>query len=118
MGDFFFLITDYYLVIHKKLISKFDISALNKKNQRQLQQYDFEEVLKFKLSALHETFELVEKDVLNSKAYKIFYTENEYWLKPYAVFSYLRDKYGTTHFTKWKSRKESTCITAVVVGIQ
>ena len=84
----------------EKIIQSFK----RKKNTlNNLNQYDFEAVLKFKLSTLHENFELVGKELLNTESYKSFYTKNEYWLKPYAVFSYLRDKYNTTDFTKWKS---------------
>ena len=44
-----------------------------------------------------------EKDaVFSSEEYKRFFEKNKEWLVPYAVFCYLRDKYGTPHFYDWK----------------
>ncbi len=31
-----------------------------------------------------------------------FFEFNRHWLVPYAAFSYLRDKYKTSDFNKWK----------------
>ncbi len=44
-----------------------------------------------------------EKDTLfSSHEFKLFFKNNKEWLVPYAVFCYLRDKYGTPHFSRWK----------------
>ncbi len=87
-----------------------------KKKRKQLNDlagFDYEQVMKFKLSALRELF-AASKDIFkNDPAYFTgegsfgeFFELNREWLVPYAVFSYLRDKYKTPDFTKWKSHKK------------
>lgn len=85
---------------HQKLI------ASVKKKQKQLNELatvDYEEVMKFKLALLKELFEEDGKECLASDDYKLFYEQNQHWLKPYAAFSYLRDKNGTSDFNEWKT---------------
>lgn len=36
-----------------------------------------------------------------TKEYQSWYQENEHWLKPYAVFCFLRDLFGTSKHWKW-----------------
>lgn len=91
------------------------IKPLKKKRKKlnELVNFDYDQVMKFKLSALKELF-AASKDVLkNDPAYFAgegsfgeFFEMNREWLVPYAVFSYLRDKYNTPDFTKWKSHKK------------
>ncbi len=85
---------------HQKLIGSV------KKKQKQLNELatvDYEEVMKFKLALLKELFEEDGKECLASDDYKTFYEQNQHWLKPYAAFSYLRDKNGTADFNEWKT---------------
>ena len=70
--------------------------ALNK-----LSQVDYEEVLKNKLKYARQVFEGEQDACLKSKAFKSFLKENGHWLKPYALFCYLRDQQGTVNFQEW-----------------
>ncbi len=77
-----------------------------KKQLNELAYFDYDQVMKFKLSILKELYN-VSKDVFkNDPGYFEFFDMNREWLLPYAVFSYLRDKYKTPDFTKWKSHKK------------
>ncbi len=77
-----------------------------KKKQKQLNElaaFDYEQVLKFKLSALKELFEAGKSEFKNNLDYFEFFELNRHWLVPYAAFSYLRNKYKTADFSKWKT---------------
>ncbi len=81
------------------------IKALNKK-QKQLNglaEIDYEQVMHFKINALRELFELDNFDFLKEEEFKTFFDDNQNWLIPYAAFCFLRDKYGTSDFSKWKT---------------
>lgn len=69
----------------------------------QLPYVAYEEVLKAKLKAAFEVFEAGGNTIISSKSYKDFLKKNEYWLKPYAAFCYLRDHYDTVEFSNWES---------------
>ncbi|MFI3295881.1 MAG: 4-alpha-glucanotransferase, partial [Rikenellaceae bacterium] len=43
---------------------------------------------------------------LESKEYQRFYNQNQKWLKPYALFSFLRDINGTADYSQWGEWKE------------
>lgn len=77
-----------------------------KKKQKQLNELaeiDYEQVMKFKIQLLRELYEILKDGCFESEDYKAFFENNRHWLKPYAVFCYLRDKYDTADFEKWKS---------------
>ncbi|MEP6677078.1 MAG: 4-alpha-glucanotransferase, partial [Ferruginibacter sp.] len=81
------------------------IKALAKK-QKQLNlapELDYGQVMKFKLNAIKELFEVQKEIFKNDPAYFLFFEMNRHWLVPYAAFCFLRDKYATPDFTKWKS---------------
>ena len=61
---------------------------------------NFEAVIQFKLSYLKELY-LQDSTVLETEAYLQFYTQNKYWLQPYAAYCYLRDKHKTADFEQW-----------------
>ena len=84
------------------------IKPLNRKQKQlnELKQFDYEQVMKFKLTALKELFEAGKKDFKNNPDYFEFFELNRHWLVPYAAFSYLRDKYKTPDSSKWKSNKK------------
>lgn len=67
---------------------------------------DYEAVNQTKWEYFHLIFEQEGKTALRSKAFLKFFADNKEWLQPYAVFSYLRDKYQTPDFRQW-----STCST-------
>ena len=80
-----------------------------RKKQKQLNgtpEVDYEVVVKFKLSVLKELFLLQKDDFLNDEDYKEFFEQNKHWLVPYAAFCYLRDRNGSSDFTKWKLYSE------------
>src|SRR5690606_29975432 len=45
-------------------------------------------------------------DTLKQKDYQEFFNQNQHWLKPYAAFCYLREKYGTANFSDWKTNQQ------------
>lgn len=62
---------------------------------------DFEKVLEAKFEFLRILFEQEKTDFLNDDSAKRFIDKNKDWLRPYAVFCHLRDKYGTCRYTEW-----------------
>lgn len=81
------------------------VKSLGKK-QKQLNglaEIDYEQVINFKINALHELYELGRLDFLKEDDFKDFFEDNQNWLVPYAAFCFLRDKYGTSDFSQWKT---------------
>jgi 4-alpha-glucanotransferase len=77
-----------------------------KKKQKQLnelKEFDYEQVIKYKISALKKLYEAGREPFKNDIGYFEFFELNRHWLVPYAAFSYLREKYKTADFSKWKS---------------
>lgn len=68
-----------------------------------LPEVDYERVNREKHRLLRLLFKRTGLSVLSSLQYKAFYRENRDWLFPYAVFSVLRDEFGTADFSQWKS---------------
>jgi 4-alpha-glucanotransferase len=84
------------------------IKALSKK-QKQLNglpEIDYEQVIQFKINVLKELFELDDMSFLKEKEYETFFADNKSWLIPYAAFCFLRDKYSTSDFSKWKTHSQ------------
>ncbi len=84
----------------------FDSVQFLKKKKLQLNelsQVDYEEVIRLKLSILRELYDVMYKECFDSEDYQSFFEDNKHWLIPYAVFCYLRDQYGTSHFNEWKT---------------
>lgn len=77
-----------------------------------LPQVEYDRVNKLKRDYLLLSFRESGKDLLKTKEFAAFLDNNAHWLRPYAAFSYLRDKYGTPDFSKWPehSTYESTKI--------
>ena len=63
---------------------------------------DYEETLKLKMGYLKEIYKKRGSATFKEKAFAAFLEKNSHWLKPYAVFCYLRDKFGTSDYTKWE----------------
>ena len=62
----------------------------------------FLDIVNYKLQYAKELF-LLEKDkFLQTADFKIFFSNNEYWLVPYAAYCVLRDKYNTSDYRLWK----------------
>ena len=71
-------------------------TALNKKPY-----VDYEKVMQLKSAYFKLLFDQDWNSTKNTKAFKAYFSENEEWLKPYAAFCYLRDKYKTGDFRQW-----------------
>ena len=83
------------------------IRSLNKK-KKSLDQHpdlEYEDVMKFKLSALKELYQAKKDAFLTDINYFDFFDMNREWLVPYAAYCFLRDKYQTADFSKWRSHK-------------
>ena len=66
-----------------------------------LQEVDFPEVLAKKMHYLRLLYNQEYAKLSKSSAFKAFFKANASWLKHYAVFSHLRDLYGTPDFSQW-----------------
>ncbi|RYY53283.1 MAG: 4-alpha-glucanotransferase [Chitinophagaceae bacterium] len=79
------------------------IKALKKKQKQlnELDDVDYQETLKFKMAMLRELYSEDGKETLAQDGYKKFFQANQHWLRPYAVFCYLRDKNKTAGFSTW-----------------
>lgn len=84
---------------NKKIKSQYDQDL---KSLNELQSVDFELVLEKKMYYFRQLFEQEKNTFLQSENVKSFVIANEDWLKPYAVFCHLRDKYKTSNFGDWK----------------
>ncbi|HEY4415683.1 MAG TPA: 4-alpha-glucanotransferase, partial [Verrucomicrobiae bacterium] len=62
---------------------------------------DYEAVLRAKLDFLKQIFPSQKAATFRSREYKTFLAGNGHWLMPYAVFCFLRDKFGTPDFSQW-----------------
>ena len=83
------------------------LQALEPERQRlnALDAVDYEAVLAAKLGFLRKIFPSQKATTLRSKDYQAFYAKNESWLLPYAVFSHLRDRFGTADFNQWPEHR-------------
>lgn len=71
-----------------------------------LPELDYERVNLAKRRLLRKAFEKSGKETLTAETFKAFFNENQGWLLPYAVYSVLRDRFGTADFTKWETFAE------------
>ncbi len=82
-----------------------------KKKLNGLQDIDYEEVMRLKFKYAREVFEKQKGRLLKRADFKKFINENQHWLKPYALFSQLRDRFKTADFNEWgKFKKFSSTI--------
>ena len=65
----------------------------------------YEAVNELKLQFIEKIYPSQKAATFRSKDFKEFFKANEHWLVPYAVFSYLRDEYGTSDFNQWPAHK-------------
>ena len=73
-----------------------------RKELNALPELDYERVNLEKHRLLRKAFEKSGKETLTAEAFKAFFNENQGWLLPYAVYSVLRDRFGTADFTRWE----------------
>ena len=72
---------------------------INKNKLELLKDIDFPLVYSFKMKMLRKIYNII--DVSKSPKFLKFVNDNNYWIKPYALFCTLRDKYGTSEFRSW-----------------
>jgi 4-alpha-glucanotransferase len=98
--------------LHPIYLSLSQLGKLKKKENRiffeekqkelnALDKVDYEKVYQTKWMFFQELFDQEEKVVLQSEEFLLFFENNKDWLIPYAAFSYLRDKNGTSNFKNW-----------------
>lgn len=66
-----------------------------------LKTIDYDNVIKLKSNYIKDLFQEIGHETLASEEYKDFFRTNEKWLKPYACFCHLRDKFNTTKIIDW-----------------
>lgn len=69
---------------------------------------EYEAVNKFKNEFLDNYFNKHFSKIEKHKGFQLFIEKNKEWLKPYAVFSVLRDQYKTIDFNYWKKHKKTS----------
>jgi 4-alpha-glucanotransferase len=62
---------------------------------------DYEEVMAVKKALLKKLFQEDALRDLESPAFQDFFREHAHWLRPYAAFCHLRDRYGTSDHRLW-----------------
>lgn len=80
------------------------IKSLRKKQKQlnELDQVDYEQVIRFKISTLRELYDLQKNTLKEDKNFTAYFKANKHWLVPYAAYSYLKEKYQTADFSQWK----------------
>jgi len=78
-----------------------EIMEVQRRQLNDLNQVDYEAVMRLKSRYLKLIFDEVRGKFLKDAEFKKFFEQNRSWLVPYAAFSYLRDLYGTPDFSKW-----------------
>lgn len=78
-----------------------EIVEEQKKLLNERDKVDYEAVMKIKSRFYKLIYDEQKDDFQQNEDFKKFFKENKYWLEPYAVFSYLRDLFGTPDFSKW-----------------
>ena len=77
--------------------------ATKKKQLNDKPKLDYESVMQHKIAAIKELYQAQKEIIKNDTGYFNFFELNRHWLVPYAAFCYLREKFGTCDFTKWKN---------------
>lgn len=66
----------------------------------------YEKVMEAKSRYFKLAYDEQKEAFLKSREFKTFFDRNKKWLVPYAVFSCLRDRFGTPDFSKWPQFSE------------
>jgi 4-alpha-glucanotransferase len=73
-----------------------------------LERIDYEAVMKLKSRFFKLSYDQNRDEFLKDPEFTRFFSENEYWLRPYAAFSYLRDLFNTPDFSRWNEYSHPT----------
>lgn len=66
-----------------------------------LHQIDYEAVMALKSRFFKLIYDLQKLDLWHDPEFVSFFETNQFWLEPYAAFSYLRDLFNTADFKRW-----------------
>jgi 4-alpha-glucanotransferase len=69
---------------------------------------DYPAVLAAKFGFLRQIFPSQKAATFRRKDFKTFFAKNRDWLRPYAVFCFLRDKFGTANSGQWPGHQRCT----------
>ncbi len=84
---------------HADLLQPF---KAKRKQLNGLKELDYAEVIKLKFEVLQQLYDAKKSAFHSDPGFLQFFSTNKHWLVPYATFSYLRDRNGTSDFNKWK----------------
>lgn len=71
------------------------------KTLNDLEVIDYEKVVHLKLKVVKECFKKDGGAFLKEQSFQVFFANQEYWLKPYAVFCLLRDRFNDANYHQW-----------------
>ncbi|MBO6077374.1 MAG: 4-alpha-glucanotransferase [Bacteroidaceae bacterium] len=96
------------IYINLELVGELDDKRFIKSAEKQrkelnsLPAIDYERVYKLKSEYLNRLYAQFGEQCFRSREYQKFFSANRSWLEPYALYCYLRDRYGTADFSQWK----------------
>jgi 4-alpha-glucanotransferase len=73
-----------------------------------LARIDYEAVMALKSRFFKLIYDQRKHEFLNDPGFISFFELNEYWLRPYAAFSFLRDLFNTPDFSRWGEYSKPT----------
>lgn len=73
-----------------------------------LNMVDYDRTREWKKSTLKYIFGEKMDEIIAEKDFKLYFSENSWWIKDYAAFAYLRDKFHTPDFRKWNECAKHT----------
>ncbi len=76
---------------------------LERRRLNAAKQVEYEQVNALKRAYIKTAYRERYKEFPQDEGYLKFFEANKEWLRPYAAFCYLRDKYKTADFSKWPS---------------
>ena len=79
-----------------------------RKELNSLNHVDYEKTYALKIKLAEEIFKIEKTNFLKSTGFQNYLKENAFWLKPYACFSVLRDKFKTSDFNQWENYKNGS----------
>ncbi|WP_262919089.1 4-alpha-glucanotransferase [Niabella hibiscisoli] len=80
-----------------------DTIKTRRKQLNELAHIDYEAVMQCKMATLKELYKEHGAVCRESSDYKAFFETNQQWLKPYAAFCYLRDKFSSPNPQEWET---------------
>ena len=76
-----------------------------RKRLNALDAVDYPAVIKTKLDFMRQIFPSQKGETFATDEFRAFFERNAHWLKPYAAFCCLREKFGTADFNQWPKYK-------------